>query len=92
MDFSTIEDGGNCVSDIIARGIIPAGMEMMDKALIHATDNFVKAGYPRDAESMLIVELDGTELEVDELIKRVSEIAKKNKSQVLKLAKMKNKD
>ena len=37
-----------------------AGMEMMDKALIHATDNFVKAGYPRDAESMLIVELDGT--------------------------------
>ena len=33
---------------------------MMDKALIHATDNFVKAGYPRDAEAMLIVELDGT--------------------------------
>ena len=42
-------------------------MEMMDKALIHATDNFVKAGYPRDAESMLIVELDGTETEVEEL-------------------------
>jgi len=57
IGFPTIEDGGNCVSDIIANGIIPAGMEMMDKALIHATDNFVKAGYPRDAESMLIVEL-----------------------------------
>ena len=57
IGFSSIEDGGQCVSDIIASGIIPAGMEMMDKALIHATDNFVKAGYPRDAESMLIVEL-----------------------------------
>ena len=61
IGFSTIEDGGKCVSEIIASGIIPSGMEMMDKALIHATDNFVKAGYPRDAESMLIVELDGTE-------------------------------
>ena len=62
-------------------------MEMMDKALIHATDNFVKAGYPRDAESMLIVELDGTEKEVDELIKQVSEIANKNKSSSIKISK-----
>ena len=61
----------NCVSNIIASGIIPAGMEMMDKALIHATDDFVKAGYPRDAESMLIVELDGTETEVEELIENI---------------------
>ena len=84
IGFPTIEDGGNCVSDIIASGIIPAGMEMMDKALIHATDNFVKAGYPRDAESMLIVELDGTETEVDELINSVSKIAKKNNSSSIK--------
>ena len=86
IGFSTIEDGGNCVSDIIANGIIPAGMEMMDKALIHATDNFVKAGYPRDAESMLIVELDGTETEVKELIAKVSKIAKKNKSSSIKIS------
>ena len=87
IGFSTIEDGGNCVSDIIASGIIPAGMEMMDKALIHATDNFVKAGYPRDAESMLIVELDGTDSEVTELIERVSKIAKKNKYSSIKISK-----
>jgi len=87
IGFSTIEDGGNCVSDIIASGIIPAGMEMMDKALIHATDNFVKAGYPRDAEAMLIVELDGTNTEVDELIERVNKIAKKNKSSSIKISK-----
>ena len=60
------------------------GMEMMDKALIHATDNFVKAGYPRDAESMLIVELDGTEDDVNELFDKVSKIAKKNNSSSIK--------
>ncbi len=87
VGFPTIEDGGNCVSEIIANGIIPAGMEMMDKALIHATDNFVKAGYPRDAESMLIVELDGTETEVEDLIDKVAKIAKKNKSSSIKISK-----
>jgi len=87
IGFPTIEDGGNCVSDIIASGIIPSGMEMMDKALIHATDNFVKAGYPRDAESMLIVEIDGSETEVEELIEKVNNIAKKNKSTSIKISK-----
>ncbi len=87
IGFPSIEDGGQCVSDIIAHGIIPAGMEMMDKALIHATDNFVKAGYPRDAESMLIVEIDGTETEVDELFDRVSNIAKKNNCINIKISK-----
>jgi glycolate oxidase len=87
IGFSTIEDGGNCVSQIISSGIIPAGMEMMDKELIHATDNFVKAGYPRDAESMLIVELDGAEIDVLELMERVNKIAKANKATSIKISK-----
>jgi glycolate oxidase len=87
IGFKTIEDSGDCVSEIIASGIIPAGMEMMDKALIHATDNFVKAGYPRDVEAMLIVELDGSEIEVQESLKRVSKIAEKNKSSSIKISK-----
>ena len=87
VGFPTIEDGGRCVSDIISSGIIPAGMEMMDKALIHATDDFVKAGYPRDAESMLIIELDGNENEVIQLIEKVSNIAKKNKASSIKVSK-----
>ena len=87
IGFPSIEDGGQCVSEIIASGIIPSGMEMMDKALIHATDNFVKAGYPRDAESMLIVEVDGTEIEVRELIEKIDQIAKKNKSSSIKISK-----
>ena len=90
IGFSTIEDGGNCVSDIIASGIIPAGMEMMDKTLIHATDDFVKAGYPRNAESMLIVELDGTASEVTELMDRVNKIAAKNKSSSIKISRNDN--
>ena len=59
----------------------------MDKALIEATDKFAKAGYPRDADALLIVELDGTNSEVDEMIKNVSEIAKKNNSSSIKLSK-----
>lgn len=87
VGFSTIKDGGVCVSEIISSGIIPAGMEMMDRALIHATDNFVKAGYPRNAESMLIIELDGTETDVEELMERVCKIAKKNKASSIKISK-----
>ena len=86
IGFPTVEDGGNCVSDIISSGIVPAGMEMMDKALIDATDKFSKAGYPKDAEVLMIVELDGTKSEVDGLLNKVSEIAKQNNSNSMKLS------
>ena len=87
IGFPTIEDGGNCVTDIISNGIVPAGMEIMDKALIDATEKFVHAGYPMDAEVLMIVELDGTKSEVDELFKQIKEIAEKNKSNSFKLSK-----
>jgi len=86
IGFSNIEDAGRCVSEIIAKGIIPAGMEIMDKALTKATNDYCKAGYPVDAEAMMIVELDGTESEVNELINRVEEIAKKNKCSRVKIS------
>jgi glycolate oxidase len=53
-------------------------MEMMDRPAIHAAEDFVHAGYPRDAEALLIVELDGPEAEVAHLIERVAEIARTN--------------
>ena len=56
IGFPTIEDAGNCVAEIIAEGCIPAGMEIMDKALTKATNDYSKAGYPTDAEAMMIVE------------------------------------
>ena len=87
LGFPTIEDAGECVTKIISEGIIPSGMEMMDKVLLKATNNFSKAGYPLDAEGMLIVEVDGTKSEVDEIINRVAEIAKQNKCSSMKISK-----
>ena len=76
LGFSELEAAGDCVGAIIGAGIIPGGMEMMDKPAIHATEEFVQAGYPLDAEALLIVELDGPQVEVDHLIDRVEEIAR----------------
>ncbi|WP_242390406.1 FAD-linked oxidase C-terminal domain-containing protein [Polymorphum gilvum] len=84
IGFPSSEDGGRCVADIIGAGIIPGGMEMMDKPAIHAAEDFVNAGYPRDAEALLIVELDGPEAEVDYLLARVEEIARANNAGYLR--------
>ncbi len=84
--FPTLDDGGNCVADIIAAGIIPGGLEMMDNMAIIAADDFQPCGYPRDVESLLICELDGTDSEVDHLIARVSDIAKHNNATVIRVA------
>ena len=78
VGFPASEDAGNCVADVISAGIIPGGMEMMDKPAIHAVEEFVHADYPLDVEALLIIELDGPAVEVDHLIEQVSEIAKKN--------------
>src|SRR5579883_2982829 len=76
LGFAASEDGGECVAKIIGAGIIPGGMEMMDRPAIAATEEFVHAGYPLDVEALLIVELDGPQAEVDHLLERVQEIAK----------------
>jgi len=75
VGFNTSEDAGECVGRIIGAGIIPGGMEMMDRPAIHAVEQFVRAGYPLDVEALLIVELDGGQAEVDHLIARVEAIA-----------------
>jgi glycolate oxidase len=76
VGFQSVEAAGECVAQIIGAGIIPGGMEMMDKPAIHAAEAFVHAGYPLDVEALLIIELDGPSVEVDELILRVEAIAK----------------
>jgi glycolate oxidase len=78
LGFPTIESAGKCVADVIAEGIIPAGMEMMDRTAIHAAEAFVKVGYPLDVEALLIVELDGPSAECDYLIGQVARIARDN--------------
>jgi glycolate oxidase len=86
VGFPTSEDAGQCVADIISEGIIPGGMEMMDRPAIHAAEEFVHADYPLDVEALLIVELDGPTVEVDHLIARVSEIATANRSTTLRVS------
>ena len=86
VGFPSNETAGQCVADIISAGIIPGGMEMMDRPAIHAVEEFVHADYPLDVEALLIVELDGPQVEVDHLITRVSSIARKNKSMNLRVS------
>ena len=86
VGFPSSEDGGQCVADIIGAGIIPGGMEMMDKPAIHAAEDFVHAGYPRDAEALLIIELDGPQREVSHLLTLVEEIAKANNAQSIRVS------
>ena len=76
VGFPDIEDGGRFVADVIAAGIVPGGMEMMDRPTVHAVEEFCHAGYPLDAEALVIVELDGHATEVDHLIGRVEDIAR----------------
>jgi glycolate oxidase len=76
VGFASSEDAGECVSKIIGAGIIPAGMEMMDRPAIHAVEEFVHAGYPLEVEALLIVEVDGPQAEADHLVARVEAIAK----------------
>ena len=78
LGFPTSEQAGQCVAEIIGTGVIPGGMEMMDKPAIHAAEAFVGAGYPLDVEALLIVELDGCAPEVDHLIDVVERIAGEN--------------
>ncbi|WP_447527843.1 glycolate oxidase subunit GlcD [Vreelandella sp. TE19] len=76
--FDDVEKAGKAVGDIIAAGIIPGGLEMMDKLAIQAAEDFVKAGYPLEAEAILLCELDGVEADVDddcETVRRVLEKA-----------------
>jgi len=86
IGFPSSEDAGQCVADVIAAGIIPAGMEMMDNPAINAAEDFVHAGYPRDAEALLIVELDGPQAEVDELLGEVKALAGKNKATTIRVS------
>ena len=86
VGFPSSEEAGQCVADIIGAGIIPGGMEMMDRPAIHAAEDFVHAGYPLDCEALLIVELDGPPAEVDHLIGAVEAIAAKNGSTVCRIS------
>jgi glycolate oxidase len=75
--FDDVEKAGLAVADIIAAGIIPAGLEMMDKKAVNAVEQFIGAGYPMGAEAMLLCESDGSSEEVESEIAKTSEVLTK---------------
>ena len=85
--YDTIEDGANTVSAIIAEGIIPATLEMMDNRVMRAVEETIKVGYPLDAAAVLIIELDGMPEGMDQHALKIMEICKRNNVREVKLAK-----
>jgi glycolate oxidase len=75
LGFDSNETAGACVAGIIAAGVIPVALEFMDRPAIHVCEHFVGAGYPLDVEALLIVEVQGSEDEIDNLLEKIVEIA-----------------
>ncbi len=74
MGFASSEAAGACVSDIIKAGVLPVAIEFMDRPCIRACEDFARAGYP-DSEALLIVEVEGSEAEIDEQLGLIKQIA-----------------
>jgi glycolate oxidase len=77
LGFARVEDAAACVGAIIAAGIVPAGLEMMDGPGLRAIEAYCAAGYPTEAEALLIAEVDGSAEDVDELAERIAAIARR---------------
>ncbi|EJM54993.1 glycolate oxidase subunit GlcD [Pseudomonas sp. GM48] len=84
--FDSVEKAGRAVGDIIAAGIIPGGLEMMDNLAIRAAEDFIHAGYPVDAEAILLCELDGVEADVHDDCDRVRQVLEQAGATEVRLA------
>jgi glycolate oxidase len=82
--FDTSEEAGACVADVIGAGIIPVAIEFMDKPAIEICEAFAHAGYPMDVEALLIVEVEGSDAEMDAMLARIIEIAGRHGVKVVK--------
>ncbi|MGH1352108.1 MAG: FAD-linked oxidase C-terminal domain-containing protein [Methyloligellaceae bacterium] len=87
LGFDTAEAAGSCVSDIIRSGMIPVALEYMDKPAIKVCENYAKAGYPLDVEALLIVEVEGSETEIDQQLSAIADIAAKHNPRSVKISK-----
>ena len=82
--FDSPEDAGQCVAEIISAGLLPVAMEYMDKLAIEIVEGFAHAGYPLDVEAMLIIEVEGSDKEIDAQLARINAIAKKHNVKVMR--------
>lgn len=86
MGFDSVDAAGACVAGIIGSGIIPVAIEFMDRPAIKICEEFAKAGYPLDVDALLIVEVEGSEEEIEYLLDRITKIAKKFKPSVIRIS------
>jgi glycolate oxidase len=86
LGFASSQAASDCVSAIIASGIIPVAMEYMDKPAIHVCEAFAKAGYPMDVEALLIIEVEGSEAEISDLLGRIVAIARRFEPAVVRVS------
>ncbi len=84
--FNTLEDAGNTVSAIIGEGIIPATLELMDHTVIRAVEESVHAGYPLDAEAVLVIEIDGLKDGMDRLAQKIIGLCNDNRVREVRMA------
>jgi glycolate oxidase len=84
--FESVEDATNTVSGIIAAGIVPAALEMLDKLIIQAVEAAFHFGFPLDAGACLIIELDGLEAGIDRQVERVQEVCRANRAREIRTA------
>ncbi|MBI5303801.1 MAG: FAD-binding protein [Chloroflexi bacterium] len=85
--FDSVEEAGDAVSAVIARGLVPATLEMMDKNMIGIVENFVHAGLPTEANALLIIEADGFPASLDSQMNEFSQVLRANRARELRLAK-----
>lgn len=86
LDFESIEDAAATVSGVIAAGVVPAALEMMDAEITRAVEDFVGAGYPRDAAAVLLVEIDGLQHGVDAQVETVRSVGTANGARTVRVA------
>src|SRR5215216_4821599 len=86
MGFDAVEDAGACVAAIIGAGVIPVAMEYMDRQAIQICEAFAHAGYPLDVEAMLIIEVEGSDAEIDDMLRRIVAIAEPFRPKTLRVA------
>ena len=86
LSFASVRDAANTVSDVIAAGIVPAAMEVMDQRITEAVENYVGAGYPTNAAAVLLAEVDGPEEGIDIDADRIAEIGRANNATMVRVA------
>jgi glycolate dehydrogenase FAD-linked subunit len=84
--FQTVDEASQAVSDIIASGVIPAALEMMDALSIQAVEQATRAGYPTDAGAVLLIELEGMREGMDDLVATITELCKRNGAREVRIA------